>query len=123
MEGMQNPPPQVTTISLTRGYPDSLHIKNELVIDNPSDVRVNLGLVRFLLVYKGEPIGEVTVPELNLSPETKNKMEISGRLIKKDDSSRMVDFIGNYISGKYIPHIVKNTRFERKRNKEGKIES
>ncbi|KAI7853773.1 hypothetical protein BDC45DRAFT_606258 [Circinella umbellata] len=99
MEGMQNPPPQVTSISLTRGYPDSLHMKNELVIDNPSDVHVNLGLVRFLLVYKDEPIGEVTVPELKLNPETKNKMKISGRLIKKKDSSRMVDFIGNYISG------------------------
>ncbi|KAI9277169.1 hypothetical protein BDA99DRAFT_495059 [Phascolomyces articulosus] len=99
MEGMQNPPPEVTSISLIRGYPEALHITNELVIENPSDVHVNLGLVRFLLVYKEDTIGEVTVPELELYPESKNKMKISGRLIKKVDSSGMVDFIGNYISG------------------------
>ncbi|KAI9498274.1 hypothetical protein BDB00DRAFT_755129 [Zychaea mexicana] len=99
MEGMQNPPPQVTSISLTRGYPNALHITNDLLIDNPSDVHVNLGQVKFLLVYKDEAIGEVTVPELKLSPETSNRMVIEGRLIKNAESTRMVDFIGNYISG------------------------
>ncbi|KAI8144812.1 hypothetical protein BJV82DRAFT_512749 [Fennellomyces sp. T-0311] len=99
MQGMKNPPPRVTSIALKRGYPDALHIVNDLVIENPSDVLVNLGQVTLMLLYKDEAIGEVTVPELKLLPEANNTMAIEGRLIKKADNARMVDFIGSYISG------------------------
>ncbi|KAI9314274.1 hypothetical protein BX666DRAFT_1971907 [Dichotomocladium elegans] len=98
MSGMKKPPPQVTSIALLRGSKDVLHIQSNMEITNPSEVQVNLGLVRFSLEYNGELVGDVTMDELLLHPESTSYFKAQGRLFAAR-SGPVVKFIGNYISG------------------------
>lgn len=108
MEGMKNPPPEVTSIALKRGHPDALEVLCSLVISNPSNVDVNLGLLRAYLIYDDKIIGESTIPELKLEAETKSELIVEGRLFKEAPChlSPMVEFIGNYISGNMLEGIM-----------------
>jgi hypothetical protein len=101
LEGMQNPPPQVTSMTLVKGYQDALHAKTTLNIFSPSDVNINLGELNMVLLFNGHLIGNTTIPELSLAPGVNNELTVSAWLF--GDNQHVIDFIGQYISnGKII---------------------
>lgn len=102
MKGLIDPPPKASSISLIKGDPDMLHLSCVLLIENPSDVDVNLGHINVLLEYDGQVIGDATIKDMHLLPERKNEFVAAGRLFLNGlatSPSPMIDFVGSYISG------------------------
>ncbi|KAI8968172.1 hypothetical protein BDF20DRAFT_908014 [Mycotypha africana] len=96
LRGMQHPPPQINSITITKGHIDALQVQTELSIHSPADVDVNLGELNMALLYEGHVIGNTSIPELKLSPGLSNKLLVSAWLF--GDNDYVTDFIGNYIS-------------------------
>ncbi|KAG0172871.1 hypothetical protein DFQ30_009435 [Apophysomyces sp. BC1015] len=103
MKGMKDPPPKVTSMSIVQGYPRAIQAMTTLVIENPSDIHVNLGEVNLLLLYENQSIGNTTIQEMLLAPHTANEITASVWLYffssAKADQQKMIDFVGKYISG------------------------
>lgn len=101
LQGMQHPPPQVTSMTVVKGYEDALLAKTTLEIFSPSDVDINLGELNMILLYRGHMIGNTTIPELKLAPGVTNELTVSAYLFGNND--HVTDFIGEYISnGKIV---------------------
>ncbi|KAG0192202.1 hypothetical protein DFQ28_009875 [Apophysomyces sp. BC1034] len=102
MKGMKDPPPKVTSMSIVQGYPRAIQAMTTLVIENPSDIHVNLGEVNLLLLYENQSIGNTTIQEMLLAPHTANEITASVWLYffssAKADQQKMIDFVGKYIS-------------------------
>ncbi|CAO3626371.1 unnamed protein product [Cunninghamella blakesleeana] len=102
MEGMKSPPPKVTSMSITKGYKDALQVKTTFVLNNPSNISMNLGLVTFSMLHNGVKIGNATIQQLDLKKEADNQFEATGYIfspaLSKNPSS-ILEFIGGYISG------------------------
>ncbi|KAI8344434.1 hypothetical protein BC941DRAFT_342631 [Chlamydoabsidia padenii] len=115
MQGMKNPPPEVTSISIVKGHADALQVKTKLIIDNPSNIDMNLGAITFIMAYNDCEIGNVTIKQLNLVHGSSNTFESDGyiydipdqqkqlgimhnKMDHKTKTSAMVTFIGDYIS-------------------------
>lgn len=100
LQGIQNPPPLVTSMALVHGYQDALHAKTTLSIYSPSDVDINMGEINMVLLYDGHLIGNTTIPELKLAPGVSNELTVSAWLF--GNNQHVIDFIGQYISnGKF----------------------
>jgi hypothetical protein len=101
LEGMQNPPPQLTSMTIVQGFPDALLAKTDLRIYSPSDVDINLGELNMILLYNGYLIGNTSIPELALAPGVYNDLTVSAWLFGNNE--HVIDFIGEYISnGKIV---------------------
>lgn len=101
LEGMQNPSPQLTSMTILQGFPDALLVKTDLIIYSPSNVDINLGELNMILLYNGHLIGNTTIPELALAPGVSNELTVSAWLF--GNNKHVIDFIGEYISnGKTI---------------------
>jgi hypothetical protein len=96
LQGMQNPPPSVTSMTLVKGYEDALHAKTALSIYSPSDVDINLGELNMVLLFNGHLIGNTTIPEFKLAPGVHTELTVSAWLF--GHNQHVIDFIGQYIS-------------------------
>jgi hypothetical protein len=107
MQGMKSPPPKVTDLSIVKGHAGALQVKTKLVVTNPSNVDMNLGTITFTMAYQGKDIGNVTIRQLDLIHGSSSTFESDGYIYGRthsdmDQSSPMVKFIGDYISGTVI---------------------
>ncbi|KAI9010879.1 hypothetical protein CLU79DRAFT_448547 [Phycomyces nitens] len=112
MEGMKDPSPTVESMSVVKGYQESLHAIATLVIYNPSDVHVNLGAVNMLLIYNDQIIGNASLSNLVLAPVQNNRVKAyvwlhHGHSLSTTDNyplaptenpKPLIDFIGQYLA-------------------------
>jgi hypothetical protein len=96
LQGMQHPPPLVTSMTIVKGYEDALLAKTTLSVYSPSDVDINLGELNMMLLYNGNIVGNTTIPELKLAPGVDNELTVSAFLFGNNE--HVIDFIGHYIS-------------------------
>ncbi|CEP15441.1 hypothetical protein [Parasitella parasitica] len=96
LEGMQHPPPQVTEMTIVKGYPDALHARTVISIFSPANVHINLGELNMMLLFNDHVIGNTTIPELALAPGVFNNLTVSAWLF--GDNKHVIDFIGQFIS-------------------------
>lgn len=94
MQGLKDP--EVTSVSLVRGYQDALEISTTLKIHNPSNAAVNLGDINMVLLFEGHPVGNATVRLLSLKAGEASDLEVSAWL--EANNTYANDFIGRYIS-------------------------
>ncbi|KAI9306488.1 hypothetical protein BJ944DRAFT_159805 [Cunninghamella echinulata] len=105
MQGMKYPPPKVTSMDIVKGYQDALQVKTTFILNNPSNIDMNLGDITFSMLYKGVKIGNVTIDNLNLKSESNNSFDSNGYIFSPSSitsSSTILEFIGDYISGDTI---------------------
>ncbi|KAG1228265.1 hypothetical protein G6F35_002379 [Rhizopus arrhizus] len=94
MQGLVHP--QVTSVSIVRGYQDALEISTTLKIYNPSNAAVNLGDLHMALLYEDHVIGNASILSLALDAGVDNHLKVSAWL--QGDNPHVIDFIGEYIS-------------------------
>ncbi|RCH93974.1 hypothetical protein CU097_000838, partial [Rhizopus azygosporus] len=94
MQGLKDP--EVTSVSLVRGYQDALEINTTLKIHNPSNAAVNLGDINMVLLFEGHPVGNATVRLLSLKAGEASDLKVSAWL--EANNTYANDFIGRYIS-------------------------
>ncbi|KAG1491054.1 hypothetical protein G6F46_010383 [Rhizopus delemar] len=94
MQGLGHP--EVTSVSIVRGYQDALEISTTLKIYNPSNAAVNLGDLHMALLYDDHVIGNASIPSLALDAGVDNHLKVSAWLQGNDPY--VIDFIGEYIS-------------------------
>ncbi|KAI8084599.1 uncharacterized protein BX664DRAFT_366232 [Halteromyces radiatus] len=116
MQGMKNPPPKVTSMTIEKGYPDALQFKTRIIITNPSDIDINMGPITFVLSYNQIEIGNVTIENLNLLHGANNEFDAIGYISSEPTKHHdicwkqevqlpsIVEFIGSYISGR-VTHL------------------
>lgn len=107
LQGLQHPPPKVTSMTIMRGYEDALHVKTGLNIYSPSDVNINLGELNMMLLFNGHLIGNTTIPELSLAPGADNELTVSAWLY--GNNKHVTDFVGQYISNGKKKNLIKAT--------------
>ncbi|KAI8637075.1 hypothetical protein BD408DRAFT_425155 [Parasitella parasitica] len=96
LQGMHHPPPQVTEMTIVKGYPDALHARTVISIFSPADVHINLGGLNMMLLFNGHVIGNTTITELSLEPGVFNELTVSAWLF--GGNKHVIDFIGQFIS-------------------------
>ncbi|KAJ1923184.1 hypothetical protein IWQ60_006039 [Tieghemiomyces parasiticus] len=66
MEGLSSVPTKIESFEVTGGTKDAMLLDIDVSLINPSRVQIHTGDVHFLMLYEGDRVGKVTLPDLTL---------------------------------------------------------